>query len=107
MSGHRRRVTIAPQAEQDIVEIQAYTLANWGEERAVAYETELFATIDLLIDNPKLGEERPDLGRSVRSLSVRHHRVLYRESAQTIRVLRVLHHRRVVAKDSTSRRDTE
>ena len=42
---------------------------------------------------PELGRSEDDIARGVRVISVGHHRILYRDDADAIRVLRILHER--------------
>jgi toxin ParE1/3/4 len=95
-----RRLVVAPLAMHDLREIYRYSIQNWSETRALEYDRALRDGFRRLLEHPAIGQLRPDLGAELRSFSVREHRIIYRVTPDTIRVLRVLHHRR--DPDSTS-----
>jgi toxin ParE1/3/4 len=100
MSGPELALEVSPQAEQDLAEIQAYTLAYWGIDRTQVYEAELFSCMALIQANPHLGKSSDRLGASVRILRIRQHRIVYRLTGDAIRVLRVLHFRRRIGRST-------
>ena len=100
---------LAASAEEDIIELLAYTQANFGEVARVRYERLLVTALrDIAADPMRPGSiTRTELGNNVRSYHLRHsrdrartdqgivrrprHLLLYRAAIDVIGVGRVLH----------------
>lgn len=78
-------------AENDLLPIGEYTLANWGREQARLYLTELATEFKQLSLSPAAGRLRVEIDDSVRSFQVRHHIIFYRQTKMGIEIARVLH----------------
>lgn len=85
-------VVITPEAERDVREILAYTLAEWGREQRNAYFVVLKQAVRRLQRFPEMGRM---IGSGIRELPVSHHVILYRYEKDAITILRVMHPRRL------------
>jgi toxin ParE1/3/4 len=86
-------VILTVAAQKDLRDIEAYTLQQWGERQATRYISLIEEAIDTVGDNPKLGRVRPSLSADYRVYAVKSHFLVYKEDAQSITVLRILHQR--------------
>lgn len=93
----RYQIVVSPRAERDIREIYAYTSQSWGAEQAEHYLGFIEAAFHALLDNPKIGRERPEVKAGYRSLSVERHVVFYTIKGADILILGVPHGRMDVA----------
>ena len=77
-------------AENDLLSIWRYI----AEDKPQA-ATHLIRTIDekcaLMADNPQLGPARPDIAQELRYFAVGSYLILYREVANEVEIVRVLH----------------
>lgn len=78
------------EAENDLLSIWCYI----AEDKPQA-ATRLLRTIDekcaLLAENPQLGPARPDIAPELRYFTVGSYLILYREVANEVEIVRVLH----------------
>ncbi len=87
-----RRVRLTPLAETDLEGIWRYTVERWSLEQAERYVGELVAAFERLAGSQGLG--RPSrAGAGYRRYPVGSHVVFYRETPDTLDVIRVLHQR--------------
>jgi toxin ParE1/3/4 len=85
---HRRK-----QAKADVDSISAYVAADNG--KAAEDLLDRFGTVfEMLIQNPRAGRRRPDLGQNVRSLAVDNYVIFYIPQSAGIDIIRVMHGRR-------------
>lgn len=56
-----RTVLLAPAAERDFEGIWDHTHAHWGVEQAETYVRQLWHHIDLLAEQPGLGQKCPEI----------------------------------------------
>lgn len=82
---------LSDKADADLAEIYEYSILNFGLSTAREYYTGLMKTFDMLSDNPKLGRNRDDLRKGVRSLVHQQHVIFYRVDKNRLFILRVLH----------------
>ncbi|MFO1127230.1 MAG: type II toxin-antitoxin system RelE/ParE family toxin [Rhodospirillales bacterium] len=75
----------------DLVDIVSYTASAWGEAQAEAYIAVLQSAIERAARQPKSAPLKRLQGRALRVLAVRRHLIFYREEAEGILVVRVLH----------------
>lgn len=88
------RVFLSPAAHNDLVELHAQGIEQFGLPKADAYLQVLeHALFQELPAHPLLGMSRPELGAGVRSLYRGSHHLFYRLDADAILVVRVLHER--------------
>ena len=89
MSGISLR--FAPEAQDDINQIQQYTYDTFGLDQLDAYEAQLYDAFDRIREHPLIGREGED---GVRELVLRHHVVLHEFDGETVMRSRVMHPRR-------------
>ena len=89
-----REIRLSQDAEDDLIDILAYSIANWGEARANAYKASLFKVFRELADFPALGRRRDEFGPGTRSLVSGRHVIVYRVTDDEIIVARIVHVRR-------------
>lgn len=82
---------VTPRAELDMAEIFEYTYENWGIIQADRYQDELFEGMQIILDNPEIGEAYHHQKRSYRKLHVNRHLLFYRIESQTCIIIRILH----------------
>lgn len=81
------------QAQQDLLQIRRYTLANWGEEQSIHYLSDLRKALQLLSEMPLMGKNCfDDLGEDVYRFPYGSH-VIYSlmTSEDTIVVIAIFH----------------
>jgi len=78
-------------AQQDIDDIFAYTLAQWGERQFGIYKSKIGKALATLLEKPTCSHENPEHG--LRMFSVERHRIFYNIDGKTIFIVRVLHER--------------
>ncbi|QRR11759.1 type II toxin-antitoxin system RelE/ParE family toxin (plasmid) [Burkholderia sp. MS455] len=92
MSVKARTVRLTPLAEDDLEDIWAYTFERWSLELAEHYVGELAAAFDRLAAGEWVGRSSR-AGDGCRRYPVGSHVVFYRETTETLDVIRVLHQR--------------
>jgi toxin ParE1/3/4 len=85
------RIVLRPVAREDLKAIGRYSADRWGESQRRWYLRELADRMAVLADNPMLGRARDDLRAGYRSMRSGRHVVFYREVADGIEIVRVLH----------------
>lgn len=78
-------------ADHDIESIFEYTLSNFGEQQAFSYLGEMENLFNQLCSEPKMGRERNEIRKGLRSISYVSHVIFYRTVKDRIRILRVMH----------------
>ncbi len=81
-------------ARADLAAIDRYTAAQHGIEAADSYTRGFAVAFDLLGRHPQAGAEQPMLGKGIRCLVHRKHRVFYTLRDDSVIVIRVVHHAR-------------
>ena len=94
---------LSPQAEEDIVDILAYTQMTWGEVQVETYLEKIQKALATIADNFELGHGRSDLPSTHLAYLVGSHVIVYRAMpnkahAETIGVFRILHQRMSLAR---------
>ncbi len=88
-----RRITFAPEAEDDLRSLLADTYISWGETQLRAYADRLLTTTRSLTAYPHMGRTRDDLMPGMRSLPAGHHVIYYVADEETVLIFRFLHER--------------
>ncbi|MGY6215769.1 type II toxin-antitoxin system RelE/ParE family toxin [Methylolobus aquaticus] len=83
-------ITLSQKAKQDLQAIWAY-IANDKPRAADQTLDTINERVQLLADNPKLGPLRTDIAPDLRYLVINNYLVLYRETAEGVFIVRVLH----------------
>lgn len=78
-------------AVEDFAAIYEYTLLNFGAIQADAYTENLENCLALLSSNPLMGYEYPAIAAGIRRHDHQKHAIFYRQRAQDIFVIRILH----------------
>jgi toxin ParE1/3/4 len=85
------QIVLSARARQDMVDISAYTLANWGERQMALYVGGLQQRFAALAQFPETGRRRDEFGRGLRSIVQGSHVVFYRTTKSSLAIIRVLH----------------
>jgi toxin ParE1/3/4 len=94
---------LSPAAEEDIVDILAYTQMTWGEAQVETYLEKIQKALETIAGNFELGHTRSDLPSTHLAYLVGSHVIIYRAMpnkahAASIGVLRILHQRMSLAR---------
>jgi len=65
-------------AAADIEEIAENTFNKWGESKQISYLVKVYAAIDNISDNEKIGKERNDVKKGYRAYDINEHLIFYR-----------------------------
>jgi toxin ParE1/3/4 len=94
MSVHKLPIALTRAAQEDLREIAAYTLQQWGEERWATYRDTFQRALLMIGDNPQIGRARDDLRVGYRAYLLEQHYIFYRVTRRRIVVSRIIHSRR-------------
>ena len=83
-------VRLAHLADTDLDGIRDYIYQH-NPRAANEVLDRIFETLELLADNPEMGERRDDLGHNTRAFVVRPYVIFYEPSADGIHVARIVH----------------
>lgn len=97
------RLRVSAAARRDLKEIGSVGVREHGPAVSAAHVEGFRRLFRLLREQPFAGQERPELGRpelgrDVRSLSHRPHRIFYYVDGDTVVIDRILHHARDVGR---------
>jgi toxin ParE1/3/4 len=81
---------LSPEAREDLDDIAAYVAAA-NPAAALAQILRFESLFDLLVQQPKAGRTRHDLAPSLRGLVEGRYIIFYRELANEVEIIRVLH----------------
>lgn len=79
-------------AEADLVEIDEFSAARFGEEIGEAYMHGFDEAFGLLQDFPLAAPLHPELGQNIRCLVHRQHRIFYCAQGEKVLIVRIVHH---------------
>jgi toxin ParE1/3/4 len=89
-----RRIVLSRQADEDLLSIFEYSIRTWGEDQASRYKTQLEEGLSKLATSPALfGRTRADLPPGYYSYAVQSHVAIFRYTATTLEIARILHER--------------
>ena len=80
-------------AERDLEEIWSYVAEVASPTTADRLSDAIFDQLELLVEQPRMGRNRPELGEGVRSFVVESYIIYYRHDGEVL-IARVLHGRR-------------
>jgi toxin ParE1/3/4 len=86
------KLRLSNSAEAELEAIDAFSFEQFGDEVASTYMRGFDELFDLLRRHPFAGQKASDLGKGMRSLTYRLHRILYQTSRDEVLIVRVLHH---------------
>ena len=87
-------VTFSNAAETDLIDIDEFSSARFGDEVGEVYMFGFHLAFARLADFPMAGPELPDYGVGIRCLKRGSHRIFYRMNGDDVLILRILHHAR-------------
>ncbi len=79
-------------ARTDLLEIREYSIEQFGGDVADTYFLGFDEAFDLLASHPLIGSARPELGKGIRCLVHRRHRIFYSFDGETVLIVRIVHH---------------
>jgi toxin ParE1/3/4 len=80
-------------ADEDLDEIWSYVAEDASPATADRLIDAIFDRFELLVEQPRMGRNRPEFGEGVRSFVVESYVVYYRHEAEVL-IARILHGRR-------------
>lgn len=87
-------VQLSPAARADLLEIREYSITQFDPETADAYFLGFDEAFYLLSAHPQIGMAQLELGKGIRCLTHRKHRLFYRVEKHVVIIVRVIHHAR-------------
>lgn len=78
-------------AKEDLINIWQYSYREHGELQADKYYDELIAVMDTIKYNPNIGVSCDHIRKGYRQYKINSHVIFYRQTKNTIRIVRVLH----------------
>ena len=81
-------------AVADLIEIDEFSLTQFGEEAGEAYMHGFDKAFELLRDHPRAGAAAYEYGKTYRCLVHQKHRIFYTVDIDNVLIVRVLHHAR-------------
>ena len=86
-------VSYLPQAEQDLIEILAYGIENWGEKLAESMYLKITDQLETLYFSPNRTKKKGSLGTREMLISDSPYRAIIQidEEAKRVFILRILH----------------
>lgn len=85
-------VRLSPAARIDLEGIRQYSLDTFDPAVADSYFLGFDAAFDLLSNHPRVGATAPELGKDIRCLVHRSHRLFYRIDKKMVLIVRIVHH---------------
>lgn len=85
------RLFLSDRALSDLLEIEAYSVSNWGKEVASKYILKFEKAFRLLEENPELARPNPDLGSDLLFYRVEKHLIVCSRIKDDIAALTVAH----------------
>ncbi|MFD2839627.1 type II toxin-antitoxin system RelE/ParE family toxin [Populibacterium corticicola] len=84
---------LTPAAQHDLSSIWDYTEERWGIRQAELYIGDIRAAIERIADDAERGRPCDDIREGYRRYTVGRHIVFYKENANSVDVIRILHQR--------------
>jgi toxin ParE1/3/4 len=88
-----KRIDYAYSATTDIIDIWDYTEERWGYAQAVKYDALIEARIKEIANGKAASRRADEVGPGLRRALAGSHVVFFREDAEAVTVVRVLHQR--------------
>ena len=86
------RVVPTQVARADLVYLREYSLEQFGPDVADEYFLGFETAFDRLAEFPFSGAAQAELGKDIRCLIHRRHRIFYTVQGDTVLIIRVVHH---------------
>jgi toxin ParE1/3/4 len=84
---------LSPLAERDLDEVWSYIAEDASPAMADRLIDAIFDRFELLVEQPRMGRNRPEFGDGVRSFVVESYVIYYRHEAEVL-IARILHGQR-------------
>jgi toxin ParE1/3/4 len=88
-----KRLIILPVARQELLDIWDYSFENWGQDQADRYLASIDAMFARIVSGSAPSRPADEVRAGLRKVQVARHVVFFRESADAVEVVRVLHER--------------
>jgi toxin ParE1/3/4 len=75
-----------------LLDIREFSIERFGPDVADDYFLGFDEAFDPLADHPLVGEARPELGKDIRCLVHRRHRIFYAVQEDRVLIVRIVHH---------------
>ena len=98
------QIVVSAHADADVAAILDHLIQAAGQPAGDKYAQAFNAAYDRLIDFPRLGPMRPNLGPDARIWVVAPYILVYDYAGDVVTILRVLHGRRKISGDLIGRR---
>ena len=86
---------VSGRADADLLDIYLFGAAHFGRPQAVQYQMSFQHCFELLAENPRMGRTSPTIQAGLRRHEHGSHVILYREEADHVLIVAVLHGRNV------------
>ena len=86
-----KKLVVAKATREDLQDIAAYTEQRWGTAQRRRYLDEIKTRFAQLREHPGLGAPRDEIRAGYRSTLSGRHVIFYRETTDSIEIIRVLH----------------
>lgn len=86
-----RGYVLSPAAERDLDDIWDYTVGRWGEAQAERYILSIESAVSGLVDGTQPALSAEAIRKGYRNALVGMHVIFFRQSADLIDVIRILH----------------
>jgi len=84
---------LTPKAEHDLEKIFQFTMNSWGLKQAEKYQDELYAGMQLILENVFIGKIYSHSELHYRKFHINRHLIFYRIDENVCVVVRILHDR--------------
>ena len=88
-----KELLYSPKALQDLDEIWSYSAQMWDEERADLYIRNITSICENVRLHPQMAKRRDDIRKNYRSMFSGSHVIFFKETLNTLTVVRILHQR--------------
>jgi toxin ParE1/3/4 len=88
----RTKLRLSSSAAADFDAIDTYSFEQFGEAIADAYMRGFHELFDMLRHHPKIGPKEPVLGKGIRKVTHRQHRIFYTVDNDLVIIVRIVHH---------------
>jgi toxin ParE1/3/4 len=86
------RLRLSRAAKTELEAIDTYSHEQFGDEVAATYMRGFGELFDLLRHHPHAGQKVSELGKGIRSITHRSHRIFYQVGKDETLIVRILHH---------------
>ena len=92
-------VVLRPRVFDELERIADHTILEWGQTRAKSYLEDIRRQIDRAAEFPGIGSPVYGLPPEYRKVRAGSHRIIYRQTATELIVVRIIHERQDVTND--------